>query len=216
MRPYDQALALAAACSLVLAGGLLSAYVHAPRPLTSVDVLVATRRSVDAAVAAAISKGGLMDAEAFVRDALAEALQRAGFAPEPVRLRRPNDLNPWAVFHFFVDVGGLSVRFELHGTADPLAALRLGTRVPIVADPHVPYATHGDPSVLAVCLSRQYFHAARDAPDFFARLENRTRDPYRAGFESLLADGTQIAVDHTFFETGRWGLTAEQALRYGQ
>ena len=215
VRRYHKALLIVLACSLAMAAGLLRAYVNEPRELTSAEVLAATRRSVDQAVDAAIRSGGLLDAESYVARAIAEDIRRQGFSPVDVVVRRPNDLNPWAAFHFLVDVRAFAVRFDIEGTRDPLLALRLGQDVTIRADPLHPYASHGDPNVLTVCLAHRYYHAASDAPDLFARLENRTRDPYHFGFETFLTDGDRLAVDHAFLETGTWGLDDEHRARYG-
>lgn len=214
--PYHRAFAIALGCSAVLAVGLLRAYLVAPAPLTSAEILLATRRAVDEAVETAIERGGLRDAEAFVTRFISVQLERMGFGGVEVRLRRPNDLNPWAPFHFFVEIGDLSVRFDIDGTRDPLLAIRLGLDVRIRADPNHPYASHSEPGILAVCLAHRYYHAAPDGPDLFARLENKTRDPYHFGFETFVTDGDRLAVDHIYLETGAWGLTVEQAVRYGR
>lgn len=216
MRRYHKALAVVAVCALALAAGLLRTHLAAPRTLTSQEVLAATRAAVDDAVDAAIERGGLEDAGAFVREAIAVHLRRQGFPVRDVRLRFPNDLNPYAPFAFYANASGVEARFEVEGTRDPLLAIRLGLDVRIRADPHHPYAGHRDPGVLAVCLDRRYYHASPDGPDLFARLENRTGDPYRHGFETLLEGGGRLAVDHTFLDTGSWGLTPAQAARYGR
>ena len=200
---------------LALAAGLVRAYVQAPRSLTSAEVLAAARTAVREAVDAAIARGGLPNGEAFVASAIAADLHRQGFGGVVVHLIRPNDLNALAAFYFVVNARGLAVRFDLEGTRDPLLSIRLGLDVVIRADPFHPYTSHREPAVLAACSEQHYHHAAPDGPDFFARLENRTRDPYHFGFETLLTDGTHLAVDHTFLETGAWGLTAEQHARYG-
>lgn len=216
MRRYHQALVVVVVCAAILAAGLVRAYLAAPVALTSQDILAATRAAVNEAVDAAIERGGLADAPSFVRDAIVEHLRRQGFAVHDVRLRFPNDLNPWSAFVFYVNASGVEARFEVEGTRDPLLAIRLGLDVRIRADPHHPYAGHRDPGVLAVCLARRYYHASSDGPDLFARLENRTRDPYRFGFEMLLESDGRMAVDHTLLETGAWGLTPAQAARYGR
>lgn len=215
MRQYHKALAIVAACSFVLAGGLLRAYVEAPKALTSAEILSATRTAVDLAVDGAIERGGLVDAEGFVRSAIVGDLHRQGFGGVDVRLRRQNDLNPFAAFYFIVDVNDLSVRFDLEGTRDPLAAIRLGLVVVIRADPNHPYGGHRERAVLESCLAHHYHHLASEGPDFFARLENRTRDPYHFGFESLLTDGRGLAADYAFLETGMWGLDDAHRQRYG-
>lgn len=215
MRQYHQALLIAVACSAILAAGLVRAYVQAPRALTSAEVLAATRVAINEAVDASIDEGGLEDAESFVESAIASDLRRQGLGGGVVRLRRPNDLNPWAAFYFYVEVLGLSIRFDLEGARDPLLAIRLGVDVRIRADPHHPYESHGEPGILAVCLAHRYYHVAPEAPDFFARLENRTRDPYHFGFETLLAEGNGLAADYAFLEAGLWGLDEEHRQRYG-
>ena len=200
---------------LALAAGLVRAYVQAPRSLTSAEVLAAARTAVREAVDAAIARGGLPNGEAFVASAIAADLHRQGFGGVVVHLTRPDDLNALAGFYFLVNAGGVTARFDLEGTRDPLLAIRLGLDVAIRADPYHPYTSHREPGILAACLEQHYYHAAADGPDLFARLENRTRDPYHFGFETLLTDGTHLAVDYTFLETGAWGLTAEQHARYG-
>ena len=215
MRRYHKALLVAIACALVLVAGLLRAYVQAPRPLTTAEVLAATRAAVREAVDAAIARGGLSDGEAFVASALSAHLHRQGFGGVKVHLIRPNDLNPMAAFYFYVNASGVAARFDLEGTRDPLLAIRLGLDVAIRPDPFHPYTSHREPGVLAACLRGRYYHFAPDGPDFFARLENRTGDPYHFGFETFVTDGPRLAVDHTFLDTGAWGLTAEQRARYG-
>lgn len=200
---------------LVLAASLIRAYVAAPRPLTSQDVLGATRSAVLDAVDTAVRLGGLEDAEAWLRDAIVTQLERDGFAISSARIRRLNDLDPWRSFHFYVNASGVTVRFDIEGTPDPLLAIRTGVRVPIRPDPLHPYVRHREPGVLRACLEHQYYHASPDAPDLFARLENRTADSYHAGFEALLTDGSRLAVDHTYLETGVWELSPSQAARYG-
>ena len=216
MRQYHQALLLVVACSAVLAAMLVRAYVQAPKPLTSAELSAATRLAVDRAVDAAIATGGLGDAEAFVRSEITANLQLLGFRDLAVHLRRPNDLNPWAAFYFHVEVGQLSVRFDIEGVRDPLLAIRLGIEAQILADPNHPYTTHGDPGVFAACLAHGYYHFAPEGPDFFARLENRTRDPYHFGLETFLSDGGRVAVDHVFLDTGTWGLDGDHRVRYGR
>ncbi len=164
---------------------------------------------------AAIEKGGLDHAEIFVARAIASNLHRQGFGALDVSLIRPNDLNPLAAFYFVVNASGLAVRFDLEGTRDPLLAIRLGLHYVIRADPFHPYVSHREPAILEACLHRHSYHLAPEGPDFFARLENRTRDPYHFGFETFLMYGAQLAVDHTFLETGAWGLDDVQRARYG-
>ena len=215
MRRYHKAILLTVACTLLVVGGLARAVVQAPRPLTSAEVLAATRRAVDAAVDASIERGGVPYAESFVAAKIEDELRRQGFGGADVGIRRPSDLDPLAVFYFLVDVRNESVRFELEGTRDPLLAIRLGLDVRIRADPFTPLEVHREPGVLAACVSEHRYHAAPDAPDFFARLENRTSDPYHFGFESFLTDGSRLAVDHVLLETGAWGLDEEHRQRYG-
>ena len=215
VRRYHKALLIALACGLLVAAGLVRAYIAAPRSLTSAEVLAATRVAVREAVDAAVARRGLSDAEAFVASAIADDLRRQGFGGALVHLVRPNDLNPWAAFYFVVNASGLAVRFDLEGTRDPLLAIPLGRDVPIRQDPDHPYTTHAKPGVLAACLAYRYYHVAPEGPDFFARLENRTRDPYHFGFETFVRDGSRLAVDHTFLETGTWGLNDEERARYG-
>ena len=206
---------LVVACCSVVSAGFLRAYLQAPKPLTSAEVLAATRRAVDQAVNAAIAQGGLSDAESFVVSGIASDLRRQGFLVDDVRLWRPNDLNPWAAFHFVVEAGKVAVRFELEGTRDPLLAIRLGLEVGIRPDPFHPYISHREPGILAVCTTHRFYHIAPEGPDFFARLENRTSDPYHFGFETFLTRGDRIAVDHAYLETGMWGLDASHRVRYG-
>ena len=215
MRRYHKAVLIAVACASIVVAGLVRAYVAAPKPLTSAEVLAATRAAVREAVDTAIANGGLRDAEAFLAAVIAANLHRQGFGGVTVNLIRPNDLNPFAAFYFVANVSGLTVRFDLEGTRDPLLGIRLGLDVRVRADPFHPYASHREPAVLAVCVQRHSYHLAPEGPDFFARLENRTRDPYHFGLETFLTDGGHLAVDHTFLETGAWGLDDAQRARYG-
>ena len=215
VHPYHKALLLTAVCALVLMGGLIRATLQAPRPLTSAEILAATRTAVDRAIAAAIAGGGLADADAFVSAAIRGELRRQGFGGVDVALRRPNDLNPLAALYFFIEVGEVAARFEVEGVRDPLLAIRLGLDVRIRADPFHPYTSHREPGVLAACLAHRYYHIAPEGPDLFARLENRTRDPYHFGFETFLSDRDDLAVDHSFLEGGWWGLDDAHRARYG-
>ena len=216
VRRYHQALVLALLCFLVVGLALVRAYLQAPKRLTSAEVLAATRITVRRAVDVAIRLRGLDDAPSFVRMGIAEELHRQGFRGADVALVRPNDLNPFAAFYFVVNVSGLAVRFDLEGTRDPLLAIRLGLDYAIRPDPFHPYTSHGQPAIWAACLARHAYHFAPEGPDLFARLENRTRDPFHFGFETFVTDGARFAVDHTFLETGAWGLDADQAARYGR
>ncbi len=215
MRRYHKALLLTIACAAILAAGLARAYFAAPGPLTSAEVLAATRRAVDDAVDASIRDGGLLDAPRFVESRIAAHLAGMGFRGASIDLVRPNDLNPYAAFYFLVNASGLVVRFDIEGTRDPLLAIRLGLDVRVRADPFHPYTSHREPGVLAACLRERYYHVAPEGPDLFARLENRTRDPYHSGFEALLTDGSRVAADPAFLETGQWGLDALHRARYG-
>ena len=215
MRRYHQALLATLVCTSILMAGLLRAYLAEPKPLTSAEVLAATRRSLDLAVDAAIARGGLDDAERFVATAIASDLHRQGFGGVDVRLIRPNDRNRLAAFYFLVNASGLVVRFDIDGVRDPLLAIRLGLDVRIRPDPYHPYESHREPGILAACVEARYYHFAPEGPDLFARLENRTRDRYHFGFETFLTDGDRLAVDHAFLEMGGWGLDAEHRARYG-
>ena len=215
MRRYHKALLIAIACASVVVAGLVRAYIVAPKPLTSAEVLAATRSAVREAVDTAIAPGGLENADAFAANAIAANLHRQGFRGVDVTLIRSNDLNPLAAFYFVVNASGLAVRFDLEGTRDPLLAIRLGLDYVIRADPFHPYVSHREPAILTACLHRHSYHLAPDGPDFFARLENRTRDPYHFGFETFLMDGARLAVDHTFLDTGAWALDDLQRARYG-
>ncbi|HEV8594675.1 MAG TPA: hypothetical protein VGR51_04010 [Thermoplasmata archaeon] len=215
MREYHKALLITATCATIVLAGLVRAYVQAPKPLTTAEILAATRDAVDRAVDAAITSGGVSDSQSVVEAGITASLRRQGFGGLDAHLRRPNDLDPWAAFYFYVDVGTLRVRFDLEGTRDPLLAIRLGLDVRIHEDPYHPYGGHGDPGVLSVCLAHRYYHLAPEAPDFFARLENRTRDPYHFGLETLLSNGRELAADHSLLESGAWGLDDAHRARYG-
>lgn len=215
MREYHKALAIVGVCSLIVAGGLLRAYLVARSPITSAEVLAATRRAVDEAVEAAIRGGGLKDGEEFVRSSIDAYLRHSAFEIPAVRLRRPNDLNPYAAFYFLVEIPGLTVRFALEGTREPLYAIRTGGVSMIRQDPSGPYESHRDIHVMEACVAQRYYHHAPEAPDFFARLENRTSDPYHFGFEAILTNGRALAADYVLFETGRWGLEDLHRQRYG-
>ena len=215
VRRYHQALWITAICSIVLAAGLVRAYLVAPRPLTSTEILAATRQAVDDAVNAAVGRGGITDSHRFVESTIAARLRAMGFGGELVHVRRPNDLDPYAALYFIVEVHDLAMRFDLEGTRDPLLSIRLGLEVRIRADPFHPYTSHREPAVLAACVRYHFYHLAPEGPDFFARLENRTFDPYHFGFETFVTDGAQLAVDHAFLETGAWGLDDLHRQRYG-
>src|SRR3990172_261023 len=59
------------------------------------------------------------------------------------------------------------------GMPDPLTAIRTGERHPIRLDPQMDTA-HGGEEVLSRCLAGSLVHARAEAPDLFARMENRT------------------------------------------
>ena len=152
--------------------------------------------AVDEAVAKAVYDGGLEDAERFLNECISSVLSSTYGIHADARIVRFNDFDELAAFYFDVVAGDLSVRFRLDGVRDPLIAIRLGLDWRWREDPNHPYEIHGESSVMTDCLNNHYFHLAADAPDFFARLENRTEDPYHYGAETFLS------VDHLYLGGG--------------
>ncbi len=64
------------------------------------------------------------------------------------------------------------------------------------------------------CLTNHYFHLAEDAPDFFARLENKTGDEYHYGVETFIVAGGRLAVDHLLL-SGSGLMDESHRLTYG-
>jgi hypothetical protein len=204
MRPLSKAVAIVLASSLVLGAILAYAVVREGPRLTSGDVLAATRTALANLVERAVAQGGLDDAVAAAEASIRDALAARGHSVPAVRVVRYNDFNPLAAFFFDVQAGDVTARFVVDGLADPLRAMRTGEWVLLRQGPFHPYERHADSAVLALCLARTYFHFAEDGPDLFARLENRTDDPYYYGFESLVTDGGATTADHLLFATGRY------------
>lgn len=214
MRALHKAVAVVVACCIATAGIFAAAYAKRRPRLTSADILAATRLAVDAAVDEAIMEGGLNDSESYLRERIAGQLDSAGFSIEDVRIVRRNDFDPLAGFSFEVSAGDVSARFRLDGVRDPLLAVRLGLDWEWREDPNHPYEMHASSSVMSDCLTNHYFHLAVDAPDFFARLENKTEDRYHSGVESFLVVGGVVAVDHLFLG-GAEPMDADHKLIYG-
>lgn len=196
MRELHKALAVVIACCVATACIFAVAYAKRRPILTSAEILAATRLAVDDAVNEAVREGGLEDSETYLRQRIVQCLGSAGFFEEDVMIVRTNDFDPLAGFYFDIVAGGVSVRFKLEGVEDPLLAIRLGVDWQWREDPHHPHQSHGSSSVMSDCLTNHYFHLATDAPDFFARLENKTEDRYHFGVETFLVTGGVVAVDH--------------------
>ncbi len=177
-----------------------AAYCKHKPALTTSEVLAATRLAVNEAVAQAVAKGGLHDSESILKQLIVRQLGSAGFPAIDISIVRENDFNPRAAFHFDIVAGRVHARFRLDGVRDPLLAIRLGLDWAWREDPHHPYEIHGGSSVMSDCLTNHYFHLAGDAPDFFARLENRTEDRYHYGVETFVVVNGQLAVDHLFLD----------------
>ena len=196
MRDFHKAMVLVISSCVAIAGILAAAAIRERARFTSAELMTATRAAVRESIAAAIEAGGLYDSESFVEERISEELTLLGFPRIRAEILRSNDFDELAAFNFDVVAGGLSVRFNLQGVRDPLLSIRLGLDYRWWEDPNHPYGAHGGSAVLSECLTNHYFHFAADAPDFFARLENRTEDPYHFGVETFLVMGRQLAVDH--------------------
>jgi hypothetical protein len=214
VRKIHKAVALVVACCIATACIFGAAYAKRRPRLTSADILTATRLAVDEAVEEAVLKGGLNDSESHLSRLITARLNTAGFIGDEVRIIRTNDFDPLAGFHFEVLAGDISVRFRLDGVRDPLLAIRLGLNWEWREDPHHPYEMHARSSVMSDCLTNHYFHLAADAPDFFARLENKTEDRYHSGVETFLVVGGVVAVDHLILG-GAEPMDADHRLTYG-
>lgn len=198
MGDFHKAMVLVASSCVAISGILTAAFLSEQPRLTSAELMAATRAAVRESVAAAIKAGGLPDSESFVAERISTELSSMGYARVHVQIVRSNDFDELAAFHFDVVAGGLSVGFDLDGVRDPLLAIRLGLDFRWREDPNHPYGAHGGSSVMSECLTNHYFHFAADAPDFFARLENKTEDPYHYGVETFIVVRGQVAVDHLF------------------
>ena len=214
MRDLHKAIAVVIGCSVAMSFVFLAAYCRHRHSLTTAEVLAATRVAVDEAVMAAIENGGLHDSEDFLGRLISRHLAMIGFPDTSVSIVRENDFDPLAAFHFDIVAGGVSARYRLDGVRDPLLAIRLGLHWIWREDPHHPYEIHRISSVMSDCLTNHYFHLADDAPDFFARLENRTEDRYHYGVESFIVAGGQPAVDHLLLG-GKGNMDDAHRAKYG-
>jgi len=196
MRDFHKAMVLVISSCVAIAGILTAALTRERPRLMSAELMAATRVAVRESVVAAVKAGGLPDSESFVAERIATELSSMGFTGIHVQIVRSNDFDELAAFNFDVVAGGLSVRFTLEGVRDPLLSIRLGLDYRWREDPNHPYGAHGGSTVLSECLTNHYFHFAADAPDFFARLENKTEDPYHHGVETFLVVRGELAVDH--------------------
>jgi len=158
--------------------------------------------AVDDAVSTAIESGGLVDAERYLANKISYVLLSKFQTNYDVKILRMNDFDPYAVFYFDVLSGDMQVRFSLEGVKDPLLAMRLGLNWVWREDPNHPYTLHGNSTVMSRCLTNHYFHIAEDGPDFFARLENKTSDPYHFGVETFILHEGKLAVDHLLLSGG--------------
>ncbi|HKZ47290.1 MAG TPA: hypothetical protein VJ397_00730 [Thermoplasmata archaeon] len=194
MSRFRKAVGVTAVCVAVILAILVHATLSARLPLAANALRGIAYRVAGDLVEQAIAHGGLSDAEAAAEAAIAAALQAIGEsrAIDVWRPARPMADPPFA---FLVLAGDLRVWVSPEGLVDPLMAIRTGERHPILAEPHTPYRGHANESVLAECLGRRYAHASGDAPDFFARLENRTGSDGHGGFEMLVVQDGRVGID---------------------
>ena len=214
MRDLHKAIAVVVICCLALGGILVAAALKQRPRLTSQELLGATRVAVDDAVALAVKEGGLQNAEDHVERGISTALSSVYGIETDARIARLNDFEEMAAFYFDVVAGELSVRFRLDGVRDPLLAMRLNLDWRWREDPNHPYEVHGDSAMMSECLNNHYFHQAADAPDFFARLENKTEDPYHSGVEMFLVIDGRIVIDHLWLG-GRGTIDSSHRKYYG-
>ncbi len=206
---------MTALSAALVIGSLAVAWARQVPFLTSGDLQRIGRAALEAAVDAAIDVGGLGDAVEDLEGRVALGLQRAGFPEASVQVVRRNDFDPMAAFFVELVSGEVTARVSVEGLTDPLLAIRLGVHRPIAREPADPLEAHGRTSVLEACVARGYYHAAQGAPDLFARLENRTADPYHFGLETFLPGEAPLTLDHQHFRTGTFGLSPEDKRRYG-
>jgi hypothetical protein len=200
---FRKAVAITAVSAAAILAILVHATLSAERPLTANEVRLAAHRVLADLGREAVNTGGLPSAEAAAESRLSEALR------VPVTLWRPP--RPWREppLAFLVTAGGVETWVSPEGLPDPLAAIRRGELALVRVDPHTPSATHRLPEVLLDCIARGYAHPSLEAPDFFARLENRTASDGHGGYEILLAE-RGLALDRFALA----GLpTPEEALR---
>jgi hypothetical protein len=215
VRDLHKALLVAALSASLVMASLAVAYLRQGPRLTSGDLQRIARQALHGSVEAAIQLGGLGDAVEDVELRIELGLERAGFEVEAVEVVRRNDFDPLAAFFFDVEAGGLAARVSVEGVTDPLLAMRLGESRLIQREPADPYETHGNDEVLNECLARGYYHWRLGAPDVFARMENRTGDPYHYGLETFLGGDASLTLDHQYLMTGVEGLSEEDSRRYG-
>ena len=207
---------LAVAISLaVLTAALALTYARREKLLTSAELRKAAWRSLSSLVELAVREGGLTHPERMLEEEIGRNLAKLGYGGQVVEVRRYNDFEPLAAFLFEVEAEGVVATVSVEGQIDPLLAIRLGINRTILSEPNTPYEFHGEEGVLSSCLANHYYHYAVDAPDFFARLENRTSDPYHYGFESFLLIEGQLVLDHKYLESGEKSLSLEDRERYG-
>ncbi len=190
------------------------AYVTEKPKLTSQEILAAVRIAVNSVVDDSVRLGGLNDGEGYVGNAIKTVVSAHHHIDTQVRILRYNDFDRYAVFFFDVEVDDVSARFYLEGVKDPLLAIRLGLDWKWREDPIHIYKMHRLSTVMSECLTNHYFHMADDGPDFFARLENKTEDPYHYGVETFIVHDGILAIDHLLL-SGESPMDEIHAERYG-
>lgn len=181
-------MAVTAVAVAVILALLLHAQLASRPPFTENELRVLTYREVSGLVEDAIAHGGLENAERRAEDRISSVV---GMAVDIWRPSRPRQDPPLG---FLVRAGGMEAWVSPEGMPDPLTAIRTGERHPIRLDPQMDTA-HGGEEVLSRCLAGSLVHARAEAPDLFARMENRTSGDGHGGFESLLLTPDGVALD---------------------
>lgn len=214
MRPLLKAILVVSICFMVLFATFYVAAKRTKVPLTDGDVWQATRDAMNSAVNESIEKNGLSDSQDWLEQKILLNLQE-DFEAEEVKIIRYNAFKPYTAYFFDVKVDDLKTRFYINGIKDPLMAIRLGLDYEIRMCPHKPYLMHGNPDVLSDCLENHYYHFSREGGDIFARLENRSGDPYYAGLEVFVEYEGNVTLDWEVLGEGEEDLEKHLKRKYG-
>ena len=188
MNRFRKAVAVTAVAVAAILAVLLHAYLAAKPPFTENELRGIAYREVSVLVEEAIAHGGLSEAERRAEQRIARVVGMEVDIWRPPRARLDPPLG------FLVRAAGMEVWVSPVGLVEPLAAMRWGERRPIEMDSEMEEA-HGQEEVLSRCLSGHLVHARTEAPDLFARMENRTAGDGHGGFESLLLTPDGVALD---------------------